>query len=76
MKNREFACFKDLCRDQRKVKEDLQYRGYLFIQLTKRQGYIIAEILKEAGFSVVEESRSLSNKAVELPNGLRLHLAK
>ncbi len=76
MRNSEFACLKDLCRDQRTVKEDLQYRAYLFLHLTERQGYMIAEILKETGFPVVEDSRSVSGKAVELPNGLRLHLNK
>ncbi len=76
MKNSEFSYMKELCRDQETVKQDLQYRAYLFLHLTERQGYMIAEILKETGFPVVEDPRSVSGKAVELPNGLRLYLNK
>lgn len=76
MRNSEFVYMKELCRNQKTVKDNLQYRAYLFLHLTERQGYIIAEILKGAGFPVVEDSRSVSGKAVELSNGLRLHLNK
>ena len=76
MKQNEFKRLKELCKDRKTVENNLAYEGYLFLQLTNRQINIIAEILKDTGFPVVDESRSMSGKAVQLPSGIRLYLEK